>query len=288
VSKKLKSVGVPASIGIPLYSWWSRHFLSDFYAKDYDRIAGFDKLPGISALDEAVAIRKGLFSTNDPRFLAWWPIFKEFTATWAPEYLTQPPENADAAFQDFVAGKAAMYYSGSWLPYDLRAAKANFVYSAFNFPVLGTEVAPFSTGVDVSNAVGGPNAAYQYAISTPAANASMKEAGKVDAVLDWLRYIGTPRVIQEVVDEKDSYIPTWPNTRARPGSELLVSQANQPLRSVTSTNTSPQLDADLQRVFAQYLAGLMSLEQAGPQVQLALDRAVQDYAARNNVNLDDY
>jgi raffinose/stachyose/melibiose transport system substrate-binding protein len=116
----------------------------------------------------------------------------------------------------------------------------------------------------------------------------MKEAGKVDAVLDWLRYIGTPRVIQEVVDEKDSYIPTWPNTRARPGSELLVSQANQPLRSVTSTNTSPQLDADLQRVFGQYLAGLISLEQAGPQVQLALDRAVQDYAARNNVNLDDY
>ncbi len=104
--------------------------------------------------------------------------------------------------------------------------------------------------------------------------------------MDWLRYIGRPAVIEQVVNERGSFIPTWPGTTPKAGSELLASQANQKLRAITSTNTSAQLETDLQQIFGMYLAGNVDLEQAKAQVQQALDRALQDYVAKTNANLD--
>lgn len=288
VARELGRAGIPAMIGVPYYPWWARHFQTDFYAKDYDRIAAFDKLPGISPLDEAVAIKKKLFSVDDPRFLGWWPVFKEFTDYWVKDYLTQPPDNNTVAQQDWVAGKAALFYSGSWLPNELRTAPTDFRYNAFNFPRLSPESSPLSTGVDTSNAVGGPSAGFQYAMSTPQANATMQERGKPEAVLDWLRYIGTPHVIEQVVNEAGSFVPHWPGIQPKPSLAPLAAQVQQPLRTIYSTNTSLQLQNDLQRLFGQYLADELDLEQVEPQVQQALDRALQDYISRTNVNLDNF
>lgn len=287
-ARRVEATGTPAFVGVPYYPWWARHFLSDFYANDYDRIAGFDDLPGVSALDEAVAIKRGLYSTDDPRFMGWWPIFKTFTDTWVPDYLPQSPNNQPAAFQDFIAGEAAMVYSGSWAPNDLRDAGSPFPYGAFNFPELGTEVTPLSTGANVSNVTGGPSAGYQYAISTPQANASMTEIGKFEAVLDWLHYIGTPDVIERVVNEDGSFLPTWPGTEPTSEISILAEQARLPLRTINSTNSSPQLEGDLQLIFGRYLAGELDLETARPQVQAALDRALQDYQTRNNTDLREF
>lgn len=288
VAQKLEAKGIPPMAQVPYYTWWARHFLSDFYAEDYDRIAGFDKAPGVSALDEAVAMKRGLFSTADPRFMGWWPVFKTFTDSWVADYLPQPPENNTAAIQDFVDGKAAMHYSGSSFVNDLRNANASFSYGVFSFPVVSQDVTPLSQGTNTANAVGGANAGFQYAMSTPQANATMREAGKPEAVLDWLHYIGTPAVIEKVVNEAGSFVPTWPGTQPKPGSELLVAQADQEARTIQSTNTSPQLEADLQRIFGLYLSDQIDLEAAKPQVQQALDRALLDYMMKQNVNLNGY
>jgi raffinose/stachyose/melibiose transport system substrate-binding protein len=287
-ARQLEAEGTPAFVGVPYYPWWARHFLGDFYANDYNRIAGFDQLPGVSALDEAVAIKQGLYSADDPRFMGWWPIFKEFTDTWVADYIPQSPSNNAAAFQDFVAGDAAMVYSGSWVPNDLRDAGSPFPYGVFNFPPLGADVTPLSTGTNVSNATGGPSAGYQYAISTPQANASMTEIGKFDAVLDWLRYIGTPQVIERVVNEHGGFIPTWPGTQPTFEISILAEQAQLPLRTINSTNSSPQLEGELQRIFGRYLIGEIDLEAARPLVQRALDRALQDYQTRNNTTLGQF
>ncbi len=288
VAKQLQEAGVPAAVGVPLYSWWQRHFLSDFYAEDYERIAAFDGAPAISALDEAVAIDQGILSTDDPRFMAWWPIFKAFTDTWVPDYLALSPDQNDAAYQDFIGSKAAMLYEGSYTPNKFEDSGISFGYSSFNFPPLGPDVSEYSTELDTSNAVGGPNAAYQYAISSERANRTMAEPGKFEAVLDWLRYIGTPEVAEKIINEEGSFIPTWLGTTPNPGSEALATQADLELRTVSVGNTSATLSDDMQRIFGLYLSGNVSLEDAQTQVQGALDRSVADYARSNDVDLEQY
>lgn len=288
-AKRLRAAGIPAQVGVPLYSWWQRHFLSDFYARDYARIAGYDKASGISPLDEAVAIKKGLLSTRDPRFLAWWPIFKEFTDTWVPDYLAQDPDKNSTIFrQDFLGGRAAMMYEGSWTPNKIRDAGVQFNYGSFNFPTLGKGVSQYSSGGNFANAVGGPNAGFQYAVSTPQANKTMREPGKLAAVIDWLRYIGTPQVNQRVVNELGDFLPTFSSTKARTGNEALTAQSRLRLRAVQVGGSSATLDADMQRLFSAYLSGDLSLDAARTQVQQALDRAADDYGRRNNVDFSKY
>ncbi len=161
---------------VPLYGWWQRNFLSEFYANDYDRITGFDETSGLSSLDQAVAINKGILSPQDPRFMAWWPIFKQFTDTWNPDYLTSPTDdNSTVVFQDFMGGRAAMIYEGSWQPSRIRSADPNFRFGSFSFPTLSKDVSEYSTGTVTSNAVGGPDAGFQFAVASPRANRTMED-----------------------------------------------------------------------------------------------------------------
>lgn len=288
-TKKLKDAGITPMGAFPSYGWFQRHFLTDFYSTDFATLEGFDKAPAISPLDEAVAMQKGLLSTKDPRFMAWWPIFKEFTDYWTPDYLTQTGEEAgEPSLQDFTGGRTAIYYSGSWTPNQLRDAGVEFEWSAFNFPKLSTDVTEHATGISTAGQVGGPNAAYQYAMSTPKANKTMEEEGKAEAVLDFLRFIGTPRVVEAVVNENGSFIPTWPDTSPKPGSEALVEQASEGLKSVWVGNSTPDLEPTIQRTFGLYLSGNITIEEATEQVQQAIDKAVEDYARTNNVNYEEY
>ncbi len=290
VSKKLKAAGIGVMSAVPSFPWWERHFLSDFYAKDYARLTAYDGEPGQSALDEAIGIQKGILSPRDPRFMAWWPVFKQFTDSWNKDYLTQDPDKNFDAFQDFVAGKTALIYEGSYKPGEMRDAGVKFGIGAFNFPVLDKSVSPLASGTNTANAVGGLGAAFQYAVSTREANKSMTPA-KQAAVLDWMRFFGTPKNLQRVVSEDGSFVPTWPGTHATLdfNAKSLDSQINLPRRSLGVGNAAPNLGwGDMQRIFGLYLSGNLTLEQAKGQAQTVLDRAAQDYAVKNKVDYSKY
>lgn len=286
-AKKLKDAGIEPLVGVPYFGWMQRHFLSNFYSKEWATLAGADKQPGFSALDEAIAVNNGTLSTKDARLMGWWPLYKELAQYYVPDYLVQPSDANSAAEQDFIGGKAAIYYSGSWFPNNLRAANVSFEFGSFNFPSL-TGVSQFDTGHDASGAVGGPSAAYQYAISTPRANRSMEEAGKMEVVLDWLQYLGTPKVAEAIINENGGFVPTWPGTKGAAGLESLAGQATSELISVQITRTSPELDSALQTTFGLYISGNITIEEATTQVQQALDSAVKDYETQNNVDLSQY
>jgi raffinose/stachyose/melibiose transport system substrate-binding protein len=289
VAQQLKDAGITPMSQFPSYGWFQRHFLTDFYSPDFDTIQNFDDAPAISPLDEAVAMQKGILSTKDPRFMAWWPIFKQLTDTWAPDYLTQTGEEAgDPSLQDFTGGRTAIFYSGSWTGNNIRTAGAEFEWGTFNFPVLDKSVSEYAQGISTAGQVGGPNAAYQYAISTPKANKTMEEPGKPEAVLDFLRFIGTPRAVESIVNEKGSFIPTWPDTTPSAGNEVIVEQAKEGLKSVWVGNSVPDLDPSIQRTFGLYLSGNISIEEATAEVQGYLDKAVADYAATNGVDYSQY
>ncbi len=284
-SKKLKAAGIPAGLGVPIYSWWQRHFLTDFYTKDYKTLSGYDKKPGMSALDEAVAAKKGILSPKDARFMSWWPKFKELTDTWVPDDFTAGPFSVKET-EPFIAGKSAIYYSGSWVSNDLVKAKLNF--SSFNFPRLSKRDFEFATGRDVAGQVGGPNAGFQFAISTPKANKTLAEAGKAEAVLDFLRFLGSPKNVEKVVNEQGSFVPTWPNTTPKPGLESLNKQTKALLEPVTMDNFGPKIGGDMQRIFGAYLSNNITLEEATKQVQAAIDASVDAYEKTNKVDLSKY
>jgi len=287
--QKLTDAGITPCAGFADMSWFGRHFLSDFYANDYDAIVGCDGAPGMSAQDEAAAINSGLLSTEDPRFLGWFPFFKQLTDFWTQEFLSQDLATVgDQIERDFASAKTAMLYTGSWGPNTIKALGGTFTVESFSFPVLSTDDVEFSTGTDTSGAVGGPNAAYQYAMSTPQSNQTMEEEGKEAAVLDFLQYLGTPAVIERVVNELGSFAPTWPGTSPNPGLETFVEQANAGLKVVGVGNSSPKLGPNLQRIFGLYLSGNIDDEGATQQAQTELDAAIQDYTRTNSgVNLDE-
>ncbi|GLX68603.1 ABC transporter substrate-binding protein [Paenibacillus glycanilyticus] len=287
--KKLQAAGIVAMSQAPDFGWFQRHFLTDFYSKDFDTISQFDKAPGISSLDEVVAISKGMLDTKDPRFMGWWPIFKQLTDNWKPDYLTGDPGVVGGnARNDFLAGKTAIFYDGSWLPNNAKDAGIKFELGSFNFPTLSAADTPMTTGVDASGAVGGPNAAFQFAVATKEADKSMKEAGKKEAVIDWLQYLGTAQHVEQVVNENGTFVPHWPDTKPNDSMKDLASQSTKELKAIMVGNSSPNLGKDLQRTFGLYLSGNTSLEKATTAVQKALDAAVKEYKTKNDTDLSQY
>lgn len=288
-SKKLQAAGIVAMSQAPDYGWFQRHFLTDFYSKDFDTIAAYDKAPGISSLDEAVGISKGLLDTKDPRFMGWWPVFKQLTDTWKKDDLTGDPAVVGTdARNDFLAGKTAIFYDGSWLPNNAADAKITFPLGSFNFPTLSAADTAMSTGLDASGAVGGPNAAFQFAIATKEADKSMKEDGKQAAVLDWLQFVGTPEHVEQIVNENGNFVPTWPGTKPNESMTELASQASKELKAIGVGNSSPNLGKDLQRTFGLYLSGNIDLDKATANVQKALDAATKEYKTKNNTDFSQY
>ena len=292
-SKKLQAAGVYPMHAVPAYPWWSRHFLTDLYSKDYAKLTGYDGLPGQSPLDEAVAIHKGILTPKDDRFMSWWPTMKQFTDTWPRDYLTADPGKNYDAFQDFVGQKEAMLYEGSYKTREMLDAGVKFPVGAFNFPRLTKKESKYATGVNTANAYTGTGG-FQYAMSTPLANKSMREKGKTEAVLDWMRFFGTPRNLQRLTTEQGTYVPTWPGTTARLtlsnlDSAAIQAQIKQPERSIGMANASANLGwGDMQRIFGLYLSGNITLDQAKKQAQTVLDRAAADYARKNKVDLSKY
>lgn len=287
-SKKLSDAGVKVAEGFKDHSWFARHFLSDFYAKDYDNISGCDGSTGVSPQDQAAAVKSGLLSTKDPRYMGWWPVFKKFTDFWSQEFMSQErPTVEEQVMRNFAAGKTAICYNGSWLPNNLKAIGFEFELDSFSFPILTKDDSEFAQGTDVSGVVGGPFAAYQYAMSTTDSNKTMKDDGKEAAVLDWLQYVGSPAVIEKVVNELGSFAPTWPGTKAAPGLETFVAQSNAELHAIETFSISPKLGPNLERIFGLYLTGNSDESATSSQVQTELDMSVKDFERTNpKINLD--
>jgi len=96
-------------------------------------------------------------------------------------------------------------------------------------------------------------------------------------------------VIEKVVNEKSTYVPTWPGTKPKSGGNTtFASEANQTLRVITVGNASTQEDPAIQKAFSLYLGGDLSLSGATSQVQSALNAAAADFAKTNGVNLSKY
>ena len=108
-----------------------------------------------------------------------------------------------------------------------------------------------------------------------------KKRARLPSCLDFLRYIGTPEVVEAVVNELGSFAPTLIGTEPVAGLEAFAEQANQGLRVVNIGSSSASLDPNFQKNFGLYMSGNMDLDQTTQLIQSELDRAVQDYKTTN-------
>lgn len=287
--EKLKAIDVACASGLNFQSWWESLFLTNFYANDYETIASYDGQPGISTEDGAAAVHNGLLAPEDPRYTAWWDLLKEFTQYWDTQYLNQDPATIDQpARTEFVSEKVGMYYSGTWFGPQLERAGADFEWSTFSFPTLTENESEYATGKATGGVVGGYACAYQYAMASPEANDKMKDDAHADAVLDWMHYIGRPQVIERVVNELKSCVPTWPGTEPAPELESLVGQIDTDFKPIATPLLTPDLGQKMQTIFGSYMHGDIGLDQARSDLAKELTSALDTYAEENDVQFRAY
>jgi len=282
-SQRLKAAGINPASFVPYYGWMARPFLSTIYGNQYAQLAALDGAPGFSTADEALAQAKGLLTATDPKFTSWWAAFKKASDTWAPDYITADPDKNFQAEQDFLAGRSAMYFNGSYFTSKLKAANLPFAFDVFPFPKVDQQTSQYTTDVDPGDTIGGPTGAFQYAISTAQSDKSMSEAGKPEAVLDWVQFFTAPKTAEAIVNETGEFLPTFAGTTPRPEFANVAGAIKQPTRTIRVGYTAPNLDKDDQRIFGSYLGGQLSLEQVVGQLDEAMKKAADAYIKQNNL-----
>jgi ABC-type glycerol-3-phosphate transport system substrate-binding protein len=263
-------------------SWLSRLMYSNLYNNDFTNLAvisGRDAV-SLSPLEVAIGVKNGYFSSGDPRWLAWWPNIKEHVEKYMPRdtvsAATVNPMNA------FINEQIAMYWDGSWADNNLRAASVGFEYASFPFPYPDRASMPLATNFDSSGAVGGPSAAFQYAVSSQRANTTMTTA-KQEAVIDWLQYITTPANNEAIVNDLGSFVPTVKGSKpseANAGvASILESQAQY---IIITTQLGTGVYEGYFREFQAYLQGSQSLEQAARNVDVIMQEGADSIIAANS------
>jgi hypothetical protein len=188
----------------------------------------------------------------------------------------------------FINEQVAMYWDGSWADNNLKAANVSFEYGSFPFPYPDPASIPYATNFDSSGAVGGPSAAWQYAVSSQRANTTMS-AAKLEAVIDWLMFITTPQNNELVCNDLGSFVPVIKGSKpseANAGvASILESQAQYLL---ITTNLGTEVYEGYYREFQTYLQGSQSLERAGTNIDLLMQAGADKIIADSGIDVSKY
>jgi raffinose/stachyose/melibiose transport system substrate-binding protein len=269
-------------------SWVNRLMYSNLYNNDFTNLAvisGPDAV-GLSALEVAIGVKNGYFTSKDPRWLHYWPYFKEHVDKYMPQGTVSAA--SVSAMNLFVNQQVAMYWDGSWADNGLRNANVSFEYGSFPFPYPDKASMPLATGFDASGAVGGPSAAWQYAVSSQRANNTMTPE-KLEAVIDWLMYTTTPENNEAVCNELGSFVPTIKGskpTEANAGvASILESQAQY---LIITTALGTEVYEGYFREFQTYLQGSQSIERVGANIDAIMNAAADKIIAGSGIDVSQY
>ncbi len=293
----LRKHGITPGADIPVYDWWVRDFLGNYLGlPTLKKIASFSNQPGDTEFDDAIAYYKGILDpSKNPRIMAWWPVVKQLYSYWDNNVTVLPwnntPSNAETGSKLFAAGKVAMVFQGSWLPNSVKGqnnGKIPFGIGSFPMPsLMGTS--KYATSYNSSGDAGGPQAAFQFGISTPRADQSMSQPGKLEACLDWLRFISTPQHDQAIVNEVGSFVPTFKGTTPVPDLASVEAQLQAPWYQEDGGQfLTSQEYTTIRNIFQEYVSGNLSLASATQQYGQAVSTAFHQFVLTQHINLSKY
>lgn len=294
---KLKVHGIQAGAGFPNFGWFSAIFVAN--ALGSQKLAALQAYTPhtagyINGNDEVKAYQAGWFNpAKNPALMAWWPAMKKLYSYWNQDVINENRSNiapgstptGELTGQSlFLAGKAAMYYTGSWEPTEVATLPKSqaFPLGSFNLASLSGS-SSYATKLDTAQDVGGPSGAWQYAIPTQKADHSMTPQ-KLKAVLDWMRFITTPSWDQKIVNEYGADVPTLVGTvptKANRGNEKDITKPYYQVYPFI--NMTSQAGVVIPQLFQQYVTGHLSLQASKFEFDADAAAAVQAYEAEYHI-----
>ena len=275
------------------FGWLARIFLTNLLGLDtLKKIDAFSEAPGISTQDTAVAWKQGLIDPRkNPGVLAWWPVAKQLL-DYADRTILQLPPKAPTGSPDqgtyFAAKKVPMIYDGTWAPGTVKDNGADFEVGSFAWPSL-TGSYQYATDYDSSAAVGGPNAAWQFQMSTERSDSSLREQGKTDAVLAWMQFFSTPERNQAICNERGAFLPTFSGTTPPDSLKDLQALTTQPLYAVSGgADFSTEATDQVGRLFQQYALGQVGMDEVSTKYPAIIDKGFNAYVRSNPIDFDKY
>ncbi|MBA8795537.1 ABC-type glycerol-3-phosphate transport system substrate-binding protein [Friedmanniella endophytica] len=296
VCQKLKAAGT-TPCAIPAYTygfgWLARIFLANFLGEDTcKKIDAYSKDPGISTTDVAVAYKKGLLDPRqNPAVLAWWPMAKELFSYCDPQ-INQLPANPPVGSPNpeamMAAGKVGMIYDGTWAPTAVAANGGGIEIGSFPWPSLAGSN-QYATSFDTANAVSGPNAAWQYFISSPRSDTSLRENGKLDAVVAWMQFFSTPERNTAICNEYGSFLPTYSGAEPTKDLKELASLAAEPIYAMNGgAEFTTEANDQISKLFQAYVLGQVSMDDVTTKYPQIMDKGLQDYLQVHPIDFSKY
>ncbi len=275
------------------FGWLSRIFFANFLGEEtLTQIDGYSEGVGISTIDVAVAYHKGLLDPRqNPAVLAWWPVAKELFDHCDETIMQLPPDPPVGSPEPgtlFAAEQVAMIYDGTWAPGAVKDNGSDFEVGSFPWPSLAGSY-EHATDYDSSNAVSGPNAAWQFHVSTPRSDSSLQEEGKLDAVVAWMQFFSTPEWNEAICNERGAFLPTFQGAQPPSSMTDLAELAAKPIYAISGgTELSTEAADQVSRLFQQYVLGQVSMDEVASQYPEIIDKGLEEYLRSTPVDFDAY
>ncbi len=276
------------------YGWFSRIFYGNCLGEE--QLKAIDAFspdePGITTVDVAVAYHQGLIDPRqNPAVLDWWPVAKELFQYSDPTILQLPPSppvGSPSQATYFASEQVAMIYDGTWAPGAVTANGADFEVGSFPWPVMAGS-SQYATDYNSANAVGGPSAAFQFNVSSERANSTLREEGKLDAVVAWLQFFSTPEWNEAICNENGSFLPTFKGTTPPDSMSELAALSQQPIYAVSGgTELSAEAADQVSRMFQGYLLDQVSMDEVKEQFPVLIDDALEEFTRNTPIDFDAY
>lgn len=261
-------------------TWLSRLFYTNYYGEEFENMAVMGSETSLTPIEVAIAFKNGIYDVRDPKYLHFWQFLKDQTEYMPNDFLSTT-QNPKAVLNLFVNENIAMYFDGSWANNDLKLANPDFEFGMFSFPIPEAATDSFAGSVNSTNSIGGPSAAFQFAIPSEKGNKTLTDE-KLDACIDWLMYITTPENNSKIVNDLGSFVPTVKGAEALPGSEAILTSLGERammLEGGTAAFGVTYLDS-YYRTFQEFLGDKITLEQAAerlaPLAEEATDKIIEE------------
>ena len=267
-------------------TWMPRLFYSNFFATEYKSLE-FTHQNGMTTEDQVIAIKKGIFGIHDAKWMALWPIMKQFSQYWQPD-VEGGDDNGLGPMLLFIKGNVGMYMDASPATPQIQAAHPSFKWGTFHIPRPDKGTSSHATSYSYPGTGGPYGGSFNYAVSSSKADSSMTPA-KEQAVINWLEFISTPTHDQQIVNQIGEYIPSVVGSKPRSSMKLLMPLERTSLNMVFGgLNLVPSEEDAIYRAYQGYISGGMSLQEFAATAEQQLQNAANQLIAQNHWNLSKY
>jgi len=280
-------------LGATVPSWWERQATSQLFQSEVNKLNVTHEKFATSATDYAVAVKTGIFSMKNPRYAAIWTLLKDWSQYWVPgasaiDFGASTTNLSDLTL--LTQGRCGMVWEGSWAGINLDQMGFKSQWAVFPFPQISKATTPYSTNAQVGDVVGGPNATFQYFVTSSKGNKSVTP-DKIAWVLDWMQYISTPEHVTAVVNENPSFVPTV--VGAKPANATLASlvpvgTSGLSIDGIFDDKFGPKATTTALQLLQSYINGSLSANGFATKFDALLKSSADIWAKQNNVNLSKF